>query len=239
MEPHQKSLFGHDPSFEKWQAECETKLQAQHEATKREAAKHLNYTFYFCGKISHTDWRHYVVDFKLRDLLYPLNTYRRGNIPLIAHGLAPGLHYGGPFFIGCDHGCYHGENAHGAGVNKETCCYDSFDDGPNEPMVCKDFATEVAQNCLASLRSSDIIFAWLDDLSAYGSFAEIGAAHALGKQVWIGWPKPLPDLWFIKNWATVTVIAESATIAFRELLFSQLHRSLCDPRPPKDLSVDG
>jgi nucleoside 2-deoxyribosyltransferase len=93
-------------------------------------------------------------------------------------------------------------------------------------MPFKDFATEVARNCLASISRTSIVFAWLDDLSTYGSFAELGFAHSLGKPIWLAWPKPLPQLWLIRQMATVTVIAENASLAFRELLFTQLNRSL-------------
>ena len=93
-------------------------------------------------------------------------------------------------------------------------------------MPFKDFATEVSRNCLTSISRASIVFAWLDDLSAYGSFAEMGFAHALGKPIWLAWPKPLSDLWFIQQMATVTLIAESPSLAFRELLFNQLNRSL-------------
>src|SRR6266436_6202941 len=55
-----------------------------------------------------------------------------------------------------------------------------------------------------------------------GSFAELGFAHALGKPIWLTGPKPLPELWFIQQMATVTLIAESVSLAFRELLFTQL-----------------
>jgi nucleoside 2-deoxyribosyltransferase len=89
-------------------------------------------------------------------------------------------------------------------------------------MPFKDFAAEIARNCLCSISRASIVFAWL----AYGSFAEIGFAHSLGKPVWLAWPKPLPELWFIQQMATVSIIAQDASLAFRELLFSQLGRSL-------------
>jgi hypothetical protein len=184
-------------------------------AIEKEAAKHPPHTFYFCGKIAHTDWRHRILD--LRGVEYPLEAYRSGGTPIVEHGLGPGLHYGGPFFVGCDHGCYHGSNSHGAGCNKEDTCY-CVDSVPREH--------EITGNSLRSIIGADIVFTWLDDLSAYGSFAELGIAYGLAHRIWLAWPKPLPDLWFIQQMASVTVVAESPQLAFRELLFTQLNRSL-------------
>jgi hypothetical protein len=39
-------------------------------------------------------------------------------------------------------------------------------------------------------------------------------------------PKPLPDLSFIEQMATAAVVAETAQLAFRELLATQLNRGL-------------
>jgi hypothetical protein len=183
--------------------------------TEKEVSKFPPFTFYFCGKIAHTDWRHRLVD--LREVEYPVDAYRAGNTPILRHGLGPGLHYGGPFFVGCDHGCYHGTNSHGAGCNNE------------RPSTCREALPrehEIVGNSLRSIIGADIIFAWIDDLSAYGSFAELGIAYGLAHTIWIAWPKPLPDLWFIQQMASVTVVAETPQLAFRELLFTQLNRSL-------------
>lgn len=186
----------------------EAKLEAT--ALDEEAKKYRQYTFYFCGKINHTDWRHTLLN--LRSEEYPLDDYRAGYSPVVHHGLGAGLHYGGPFFVACDHGCYHGDNSHGVGRHKQTC-----EGGQSVPSNL-----EVVANSQISIATADIVFAWLDDLTAYGSFAELGFASALRKQIWIAWPKPLPDLWFIQQMATATVLADTAKLAFHQLLFSQL-----------------
>jgi hypothetical protein len=170
MKPPQ-SLFGDDPEArqEAWRTEQE-KIAA-------EAAKHRNYTFYFCGKVKHTDWRHSILD--LRDVSYPLDSYRLGQVTILSNELGPGLHYCGPFFVGCDHGCYHGPNSHGAAA--DTGGYDdgAFDDEQRVPSRHKDWQTEIAFNCQISIRAADIIFAWLDDLTAFGTFAGAASWAAL------------------------------------------------------------
>jgi hypothetical protein len=212
------TIFKEFPGVEEWEAK-QRKLQAENEA---EAARYPNYTFYFVGKIKHTGWRHKILD--LRNTDYPWDAYISGASPRIDHGIAPGLRYGGPFTVACDHGCYHGPNTHGAGVNRSTCESGMCD--ANLPCKYQSFATQIVANWLHSIASVDIVFAWIDDLTAYGSLAELGFAHAFGKQIWLAWPNELPDLWFINELASQVLIAENAELAFRELLFTKLGRSL-------------
>src|SRR5438094_823554 len=92
-------------SLEAWHKDWLAKQAAHAAQIEAEARKHPPYSFYFCGKIGHTDWRHQIVSFDLRSEPYPLYAYRSGQAPVIRHGLGPNLHYSGPYFIGCDHGC--------------------------------------------------------------------------------------------------------------------------------------
>jgi hypothetical protein len=187
-----------------------TQQAAEWAAFEKEAAKGPQSTFYFCGKIAKNDWRHTIVR-DLRGVDYPLADYRAGGAPIVRHALGVGLHYSGPFFVGCDHGCYHGSDTHGVGQGRET--YDCA--GVYVPPEY-----EILANCRTSIAACDIVFARLDDLTAYGSFAEVGIAHALGKVIWIAWPRRLPDLWFIEQMATVVAMAERPELAFRKLLFN-------------------
>jgi hypothetical protein len=206
--------------LEKYLAEIQEANKREHERLEREAAKYQPEIFYFCGKIAKNDWRHTLINLSIRSTEYPLEQYRTGPLPIIPHAFGPALHYAGPFFVSCDHGCYHGPNSHGTAANRHAV---------TEWGNCLDcrlpHRDEVMRNCCLSIRACSIVFAWLDDLSAYGSFAEIGLAYAEGKIIWLAWPKPLPDLWFLQTMATTTLIAENPKLAFRELLFTQLDRS--------------
>lgn len=62
----------------------------------------------------------------------------------------------------------------------------------------------VVEQCLAAMHRSDLVFAWVDDLSAYGTFTELGYAKALGKRVWIAGPAEFEDLWFLYQLAERT-----------------------------------
>lgn len=74
--------------------------------------------------------------------------------------------------------------------------------------------------CWHAIQRCDVLFAWLDDPTAYGSLVEIGWAHALQKPVWIASPTWLPDLWFAYTLATQVRIGldPDPGAALRELL---------------------
>jgi very-short-patch-repair endonuclease len=84
----------------------------------------------------------------------------------------------GPFFIGCDHGCTHGESTHATAGG---CVQSHYGD----------MRAEARWLCLKAINRSDIVFAWLDDATAYGTIAELGYASALGKRIVIAVP-PCP-----------------------------------------------
>lgn len=161
---------------------------------------------YLAGKIGHTDWRHGVFGM-------------RGLDEEEARNWSPqptsfeGVQYVGPFFVGCDHGCAHGSDAHGQGGG----CL-----GPGH-------REQTARDCLAQVRAADLVYAWLDELtpnpthsSAYGTLVEIGYALALGKPVVVAATRapldpespgvavdryPIDDLWFAWTLATARLTA--------------------------------
>lgn len=53
---------------------------------------------------------------------------------------------------------------------------------------------DILDQCLYGISGSSVLFAWIDRLDTFGTFAEIGFAKALGKEVWIAideklWPQ--------------------------------------------------
>jgi hypothetical protein len=85
---------------------------------------------------------------------------------------------------------------------------------------------------LFQIKRADILFAWLEDVTCYGSLVEIGIARAFDKEIWIGWPhgmatirdnkitsyEPKRDLWFAQSLADYSCIAPTAKQAFRYFL---------------------
>ena len=151
---------------------------------------------YMAGKISKGDWRE--------------SLYGRGNSPTIDDDdgyivfphidLDSGLTYVGPYFMGCDHGCYHGNTTHGLGGGDSSICLD-FD-------VARSQIFSACQSAICL--STNIFFAWIDSIDCYGTLAEIGFAHGLRmggssvrlNHIWIATPEAHKELWFANYMAT-------------------------------------
>ena len=118
---------------------------------------------YLAGKISKNGWRNKIVlnardynpDFK--DVL----------LTRVEHVLTTG-----PFFISCDHGCYHGEESHGVGA------YGQNDE--HYPSGCTGERgipqSAVMKICMEQILRSDFVFAYIDSDSCFGTLTEIGIA---------------------------------------------------------------
>lgn len=140
---------------------------------------------YLAGKIRKHCWRHGLVS-GLRD-----HSWSDGVLPKV------GFDYIGPFFVGCDHGCFHNKNSHGAvairGVN--ACpgrdIHADFD-GPH---------VEVASLCLGAVTRADLLFCYIDSKDCYGTLVEIGYAIAHNVPVVIAFAPGIAsvidnDFWF-------------------------------------------
>lgn len=153
---------------------------------------------YLAGKISANDWRHTIVP-DLRDTCLKFGVEGLpDNWPILRHGIAPNRHYVGPYFIGCDHGCYHGKDSHGFGPG----CSGDIEEFPGETYDnhCPTRAKEqyVVKQCHDAIDRADVVFAWIDDLTAFGTIFELG--YAVGrKQVYLASPDEVSnDLWFMR-----------------------------------------
>jgi len=136
--------------------------------------------FYFAGKIEKSCWRHSIVP-------YLRGAWWNNNGP-IGYPLIDGHHeYVGPFFSSCDHGCFHRPSTHASMENP--CC------ASNEILEPK----QIVGYCIEAINKSDIIFAWIDDPSAYASLVEIGFATNLKKEIWLGIHSSLEERWFDEN----------------------------------------
>lgn len=133
---------------------------------------------YLAGKIDHHDWRHDFFDIRSAsgeeyDAPIPLEEEKWRTLPQETNG---NLLYAGPFFIACDHGCAHGRSNHGRGIYNNGCIPYA-----NSP-------TTTLERCKFWIKNADYMFVWLNDMTAFGTLAEIGFAHALGKPIFIGIP---------------------------------------------------
>lgn len=149
---------------------------------------------YLAGKISKGDWRQGVVSG-----LDGYGDQASGDSPwpVLKSAICGEHDYTGPYFIGCDHGCFHGADTHGVGAYGGLLEATGVDQAPGAhcsgiPSQRKD----VRANCMKAIAESDVVFAWLDSLDAFGTLVEIGAAHALNKTIIIAGPAVYHDLWF-------------------------------------------
>jgi hypothetical protein len=139
-------------------------------------------SIYFAGKVGKKGWR---------DVLLGDRSMSRGSFTLPTEYCA--AYYAGPFALGCDHGCYHQDGSHG--LSAPGACQSLDDEILPKHMVVR--------RCLSQVENAHLVVAYLEDLTAYGTLAEIGYASACEVTValWIA-PKlqSAPDeLWFVKR----------------------------------------
>lgn len=142
---------------------------------------------YLAGKIAANDWRHGIVK-ELRDAMVD-----KWESPWpVLRGAILGRHdYVGPFFVACDHGCYHGENSHGVGAKSGGC--------GGKQMHRR----QVAENCLSAIDKADFVFAWIESADCFGTLYELGYADAKGKEILAVFSREMgvadyQDLWFTR-----------------------------------------
>jgi hypothetical protein len=154
---------------------------------------------YMAGKIGGNDWRHTIVP-HLRD--DDRAWCKKDTLPT-----SDGNAYVGPFFISCDHRCYHGANCHGA-RNGWDCL------GVPSPTE-----QDVFNKAVEGIQACDLFFAWAgpDFSTAYGTHVELGMACALGKKIIIGQHPSLEavDQWFAFQCCTEKVYADDPIEAYR------------------------
>ncbi len=193
---------------------------------------------YLAGKIGKNDWRHRFVDYRLNNICQQLLSQPTMEWPILPKAIANRHDYCGPYFISCDHGCFHGEDTHGYGANPAPSshyglpqCYEIVGDELNsEDAKCHgydDFEYElrrhVVNSCLEAIEECDVVFVWIDDLTAFGSIFELGFARALDKDIYLYEPlnfaRSYDDLWFIEEAIPGSFIyADTVHDAFKDFL---------------------
>lgn len=168
---------------------------------------------YLAGKISSDGWRQELVDIR--------NNFYGDEKFLIREGYV--LDYNdditivGPFFLSCDHSCYHGNNSHGVGLNKY------YEDGTR--YDCYGYTTdlfteqEVYNICIEQIKKSDIVFAYIDATTCYGTLFELGYAASIGKDIIILYDYEFPsnDMWFINRAAKIIKHKNLKTTSVKEM----------------------
>ncbi|WP_019065357.1 DUF559 domain-containing protein [Streptomyces prunicolor] len=189
-------------------------------------------SIYLAGKINKNDWRHDLMGWDLRTA-WAVWENDEGDPPrpwpVIKKGVLDTFDYVGPYFASDDHGCGHGPGTHGCGEDGALACGSYAGLGlPLRPQV--------REMCLAAIDAADIVFAWLNDPTAYGTLVEIGYAKGRGKQVIVAAPEipgtcelaskrgwqlpdsPTNEFWFAFSCATSTLTASTPHEALKQVV---------------------
>jgi len=172
---------------------------------------------YLAGKIEKECWRHGIVS----DLRESFNPSQNGEWTILVNHIGGEHNYTGPFFISCDHGCYHRQSSHGCGATDD-----------RESFVCNGEYYEQFQSrknvvslCLKAIERSDLIFAWIDTNDCYGTMFELSYALAKKKTIVLstphGFSKGNEDMWFLFSAIDIenTIIcADSPIKAFEKVI---------------------
>lgn len=151
----------------------------------------MNYlAVYLAGKISKNGWRQKIV-LGLRDAALDASDVLKADYK---ETIIEGLITSGPYFIGCDHGCYHGDGSHGVGAEGDVIC-----NGIGIP------ASVVPKVCQEQIARSNFVFAYIDSASCYGTLCEIGYAIGKDKPVAIMFAnkKLKREMWFASELANI------------------------------------
>lgn len=182
-------------------------------------------TIYLAGKIEKHDWRHDIVDeLEGKSLLRGdgggIHQGAFSQWPIMDKAIFGEFNYSGPYFVSGEHFSFHGEGTHGVGADelpsgdllpKTQHAYieNTGGHGSGYPEGLS-YAT-VVDRCQHAIGRSDLIFAWIDDITCYGTIAEIGYAKALGKIVWIAGPRSYRDLVFVYEMVDGTLFNQGST----------------------------
>jgi len=119
---------------------------------------------YLAGKISKNCWRHKLVK-GLREQSWDDGPLEQDSFTYI-----------GPFFVNCDHGCFHSNNTHGViTLPEQNVC-------PNRLNQYQSSTPhrDVANFCFDAVAKSNLVFCYINGNDCYGTVTEIGYAISRG-----------------------------------------------------------
>ena len=145
---------------------------------------------YLAGKIEPHGWRHAFFDMRNEFIWDEKIPYLQSLS--VTMDWDKNIKVTGPFFLSCDHSCYHGEGNHGLGIHQPVSCLT----GGNTHS-----ASEVIEICKEQIKRADVIFGYINSDTCFGSLFEIGYAKALGKKVILLFDtsKRENDMWFLSK----------------------------------------
>lgn len=179
---------------------CHKKIEDEKRSVGRE-----HHNVYLAGKIEFEDWRGAFIDYRSASLwesdVDPVDWFISRRVVINESATMTG-----PFFISCDHGCYHGEGTHG--VQCEWNCI-----GANRMLT----RIDVEYISRKQIDAADVVLAYINDRTCYGTLAEIGYARARNKYIIVVYDSGelLDEMWFVGEMAN-RVYEKSLGIASRD-----------------------
>ena len=150
---------------------------------------------YLAGKIGKNDWRHKIVR-GLREICNDQDMHNGFGLkwPIMEKAIFQEHDYVGPYFIGCNHGCFHAKNGHG--IFQTRYC-----DTPFKYTQEWEHKNKIIELCQKTISQCDLFFANIEDMTAYGTLVEIGMAKAMKIPIYIYIKdykknKVFKDIWF-------------------------------------------
>lgn len=154
---------------------CHNEIESQKKEVNPLPEPIEHHSVYLAGKIEEHGWRDMFGDYRSHSL------ERVGpDSNLIVNDY---LTITGPFFISCDHGCYHGPESHGVLGTYWLNNNNEFDAEKSGCMGNFYIEDDVLSICKSQIDRAEILFAYIDCEDCYGTLAEIGYAHAKGKEI--------------------------------------------------------
>lgn len=83
--------------------------------------------------------------------------------------------------------------------------------------------------CRTAISHDNLVFAWIEDKTAFATLWELGYAKALNKVVVVAFKTDinLQDLWFVKETADIFIVSPSPAEAWSEMLYNMKYYGDC------------
>lgn len=174
---------------------CHEKIEDE----KRSVGKE-HYNVYLAGKIDFNDWRGAFINYRNAGLWWFEDIDARPVESFISQRIAidESATMTGPYFISCDHGCYHGEGKHGVGAEADehgyAGCMGQFLERKDVEYISR-----------KQIDAADVVLAYINDPTCYGTLAEIGYARARNKYIIVVYASDelRESMWFVGEMANI------------------------------------
>jgi len=169
---------------------CHEKIEDE----KRSVGKE-HHNVYLAGKIDKHDWRGAFINYRSASLwepdVKPVDWFLAKRVAINESATMTG-----PYFISCDHGCYHGEGTHG--VQCEWNCLGA----DHNHMLFRDQVEYISRK---QIDAADVVLAYINDPTCYGTLAEIGYARARNKYIIVVYASDelRESMWFVGEMANL------------------------------------